>query len=268
MSLSPAVSNSLNFISAPFFETASMSSLTLSRVVPATWLTIMRSSPSIRFAMELLPTFGLPATEILILPSPPSGAGSILPKRASSISMSASIPQPCSAETSATSANPREKNSELLAACEGTSTLLTARITSLPAERRRAAISSSSGVRPSCESTTNTTVSAVSIANFACKLVARAITFSPPEAEANMPPVSISATPSERGSATMSRVTPGLSCTIETRRPRMRLKSRLLPTFGRPTRATLFSTGALIIFPYFSFATAFSILSAASTRFS
>ena len=113
-------------------------------------------------------------------------------------------------------------------------------MTSLPDERKRAAISWSSGVSPSWESTTKMIVSAVSIANFAWRLVAWAMMFSPPEATAPRPPVSISATESVSFSTTMSRVTPGLSCTIETLRPRMRLKSLLLPTFGRPTRAMLF----------------------------
>src|SRR5215212_789952 len=37
-----------------------------------------------------------------------------------------------------------------------------------------------------------------------------------------------------------SRVTPGMSCTMEILRPTSRLKSADLPTFGRPTIATVF----------------------------
>ena len=43
---------------------------------------------------------------------------------------------------------------------------------------------------------------------------------------------------------TRSRVTPASSCTMDTRRPTMRLKSALLPTFGLPTMTMAPSAGA------------------------
>ena len=43
--------------------------------------------------------------------------------------------------------------------------------------------------------------------------------------------------------STRSRVTPGVSSTTASRRPRMRLTSADLPTFGRPTIASTGSAG-------------------------
>ena len=104
------------------------------------------------------------------------------------------------------------------------------------------AISSSKEVNPSWESTTNIMVSAATMAKLACSFVASAIIFSVTPGAANIPPVSIKRILSESFSTTISRVTPGLSCTMETLRESSLLKSLLLPTFGLPTRAMLFSS--------------------------
>ena len=102
------------------------------------------------------------------------------------------------------------------------------------------ATAASSSVGPTDPSTTSTTTSASSMARSAWRLTCRASASS----VRIHPPVSTTekARPIHSASSTLrSRVTPGRSSTIASRRPTMRLTRVLLPTLGRPTTAT---TGA------------------------
>lgn len=102
-------------------------------------------------------------------------------------------------------------------------------------------------MRPFCISTTNRIREAALIANSTCSSMAVCISaedisfdFMP------MPPVSMSIKLSLTSSVMTSRVTPGWSWTMDRRLPMRRLKSRLFPTFGRPTITTL-RDGSIIL---------------------
>ena len=106
------------------------------------------------------------------------------------------------------------------------------------ARRSSSAASSSAGVMPAAASTTKTMTSASAMARRACSWTRASIGSS---GSTSRPPVSTrtnrrpfhSASPYSR-----SRVVRARSSTIAVRAPTMRLKSVLLPTFGRPTMAT------------------------------
>ena len=100
------------------------------------------------------------------------------------------------------------------------------------------ATSLSAAVTPVRISVTNTITSAASIAICACSRINCRISLS---VLGSMPPVSTisNVLPHHSHSAySLSRVTPGVSSTMERRFPTRRLNSIDLPTFGRPTIAT------------------------------
>ena len=124
----------------------------------------------------------------------------------------------------------------------GLSHLLAAKSTGLPELCSRRATSSSSGTMPSRTFATKISTSAPSMASSTCAAMRLSHTSTLRDSPASIPspPVSIS---SKRrpfrtsGATTRSRVTPLISCTIESRRPTIALKSEDFPTFGRPTIA-------------------------------
>jgi len=95
--------------------------------------------------------------------------------------------------------------------------------------------------------------SAAAIAISACARICRSSALL---VSGSMPPVSTSVRtrPFHSTSAEMrSRVTPGVSSTIEMRSPVSLLKNVLFPTFGRPTTATMpFAIARSLSFPYSS----------------
>ena len=97
---------------------------------------------------------------------------------------------------------------------------------------------SSSSKAPTCASTTNAKTSASCIANSAEALTCTEI----PSGFDSQPPVSIIMNlrpPHSHSYCTRSRVTPGVSSTIASRRPINRLIKVDLPTLGRPKIATI-----------------------------
>ena len=104
--------------------------------------------------------------------------------------------------------------------------------------RRSARSEESSSRAPTCASTTKSTTSASSIA-----ISAPAVIFSEmPSGLTSQPPVSIKTKVLPFHSAsylTRSRVTPGVSSTMASRRPIIRFTSVDFPTLGRPIIATL-----------------------------
>ena len=117
------------------------------------------------------------------------------------------------------------------------SALLTASTMGFFERRSMLATSISGAVTPVVISVTRTITSAVSMASFACSRIKRRISLS---VFGSIPPVStISKTlPFQSLSPyILSLVTPGVSSTMDSRRPISLLKSMLFPTFGRPTIA-------------------------------
>ena len=118
------------------------------------------------------------------------------------------------------------------------SALLTATRTGAGARRSSSAASLSAGVRPVTASTTKTMTSASAMARRACSWTRASIgSFG----SSSRPPVSTSTNRRPFHSVSpysRSRVVRARSSTIAVREPRTRLKSVLLPTFGRPTMAT------------------------------
>ena len=162
-----------------------------------------------------------------------SSAGSRSTRRSSR----SPVPRPCRALTAAGSPRPSASISQLAASCTRSSTLLATTITVSARPRNSAATRSSSSVTPTVASTTNSTVWASAIA-FSLWRLTWSSSESPP---ASHPPVSTSMKGRPRQEAATSlrsRVTPGRSSTIASRRPMIRLRSVDLPTFGRPTIAT------------------------------
>ena len=215
---------------------------TVSRVVPGWSWTMARSSPISLLNRVDLPTLGRPtsATPTTRLPSSASGstASATSSGRASTRRSSRSpAPRPCRALTGAGSPRPNDISSQMDASCTRSSTLLATTITGLSADRSNPATRASSSVTPTVASTTNSTASASRMAFSLCRLTLSS-SVSPP---AIQPPVSTSvkSRPCQDASTSLrSRVTPGRSSTIASRRPRIRFISVDLPTFGRPTMAT------------------------------
>ena len=97
---------------------------------------------------------------------------------------------------------------------------------------------SSSSSAPTCASTTKAKTSASCIASSADALTCTEI----PSGFDSHPPVSITINlrpPHSHSYCTRSRVTPGVSSTIASRRPIKRLINVDFPTFGRPNIATI-----------------------------
>ena len=149
------------------------------------------------------------------------------------------MPWPCSAEIGIGSPRPSRWNSSASVSRRGSSILLTSRSTGFFAARRIAAISSSPGVIPLRASTRKSTRSASSIPARACSAIERVIGVS---SAMSTPPVSIrrnSLPFHSQISSLRSRVTPGVSWTTAARVPVSRLIRVDLPTFGKPTIATV-----------------------------
>ena len=217
---------------------------TESRVVPGRSCTTTRSSPVRRLNSVDLPTLGRPtmATPRMRGSSSvaSSGAASSLDSSGSmptSRSSRSPVPRPCRALIEAGSPRPNDSSSQLAASCTRSSTLLATTITVSERPRSRAATLASSSVTPTVASTTNRTASAAAMAASLCRdtLSSRE---SPPTSQ---PPVSTSVNgrPCQAAATSLrSRVTPGRSSTIASRRPMIRFRSVDLPTLGRPTIAT------------------------------
>ena len=119
------------------------------------------------------------------------------------------------------------------------SLLLATRIAGLPDLRTRSAKARSTGVGPARASIRKNTASAAAIAASVCACM-RPVRLS--GAASSRPAVSITVkarSPSRARPSRRSRVTPGRSSTNARRLPTRRLNSVDLPTFGRPTMATV-----------------------------
>src|SRR5215218_6576558 len=229
----PAVSTSTK-VRSPRWRTVSIAS----RVVPGTSETITRSSPSSAFSRLDLPTFGRPRTATRIASSPTS-CGPLPGSIVTTASSRSPVPWPCWAESGTGSPSPSRWNSKASASCRGSSILLASKSTGLRARRRIAASSSSPGVIPARASTTNRIRSASAIAACACSATERVMGVG---SAMSTPPVSIRRKRRPFQSATTSlrsRVTPGVACTTASRDSVNRLTSVDLPTFGKPTTATV-----------------------------
>ena len=209
-----------------------------SRVVPGTSETITRSCPRSAFSSDDLPTFGRPRIATRIASSPTCACPS--PGSSSTIRSSRSpVPWPCSAERGKGSPSPSLWNSTASRSRRGSSILFASTSTGFFAARSVAANSSSPGVIPWRVSTTKRTRSASSIAARACLAIDG---LNGSVARSSTPPVSISrkCLPFQSAiSSFRSRVTPGVSCTTAWRVSVSRLISVDLPTFGKPTMATV-----------------------------
>ena len=116
--------------------------------------------------------------------------------------------------------------------------MFTARIPGFRARSSRLATSWSAAVRPVFTSHRKTITVALAMAISACFRIKDRISVVVP---GSMPPVSTMSKVRPRHSHSAyrrSRVTPGVSSTMERRRPTSLLKSMDLPTLGRPTMAT------------------------------
>ena len=218
-------------------------SSTGSTVVPETSETTARCCWASLFSSEDLPTFGFPT--IATRRGPPTssklsrGASG---RTASTASRRSPEPLPCMAETGYGSPSPRFHMVAAMASWRWSSTLFAASTTGFLERLSTLTTASSSSRVPTVASTTNSTASAIEIASSACSAICCAM----PLASETQPPVSTSTNsrPFQFASyETRSRVTPGTSCTTASLRPRMRLTSVDLPTFGRPTTAT---TGLIV----------------------
>src|SRR4051812_738006 len=214
---------------------------TLSRVVPGTSCTTERSSPMRRLNSGDLPTFGRPTMATAgtsgSVGADVSSTFSGSRRRSTTASRRSPVPRPCSALTGNGSPSPRRANPHASASRPESSTLLATTRTCLSDLRRRLATRSSSSVTPMAASTTRRTTSASLMARSACRLTWASM----PSWAAIHPPVSTSRNSRPFQSASRifrSRVTPGRSSTIASRRPTIRLTNVDLPTLGRPTTAT------------------------------
>ncbi len=201
--------------------------------------TTARSSPIRRLKSVDLPTFGRPtiATPGIAGPSSTSSGGSISGNSSTSASSRSPVPRPWSAVTANGSPKPSDTNVQMSPRRDSLSTLLATSSTGRLARRSHSETFASSSVTPTVASTTNTTASASRTARSDC-----ALTFaSSDDPPGSHPPVSttVNSVPCHSASNDLrSRVTPGSSCTIASRRPTSLLTSVDLPTFGRPTIAT------------------------------
>ena len=217
---------------------------TLSRVVPGTSDTITRSgSPSYRPAMAftkvLLPAFRLPTMATCMVGGGISVGALDRSRSARRASKTASMFRPDRAATPIGVPRPSRAKSPSTRSALGPSALFATSTVLAPCSRSRAAIVPSALVSPSWQSTMNRTRSARAMASSIWWLMCSVRFW------ASMwpyPPVSTSSTnrPSIwSGIDTRSRVTPGMSWTMLIRLPQRAFRSELLPTFGRPTMATV-----------------------------
>ena len=184
-------------------------------------------------------------------PRPPPPARRRPPRRAGGSTSSSSrspVPRPWSALTGHGSPRPSSMNSQTRPSRATSSTLLATSSTGAGSRCSTAATRASSSVTPVTVSTTIITTSADRIA---CSLCADTLTSSssPPTSH---PPVSTSRNSRPCHSPTTSlrsRVTPGRSSTIASRRPRIRFIRVDLPTLGRPTMATTGRPGLVFMRP-------------------
>src|SRR5512133_3194532 len=229
----PAVSTSTK-VRSPRWSTVSIAS----RVVPGTSETITRSSPRRAFRRLDLPTFGRPRMATRIASSPTS-CGPLPGSMVTTASSRSPVPWPCWAESGTGSPRPSRWNSNASASWSGSSILFASNSTGLRARRRIAASSSSPGVIPARASTTKRIRAAAAIAVCAWSTIGRAIGA---WSAMSTPPVSISRKrcPCQSATASLrSRVTPGVSCTTAALGSLSRLARVDLPTFGKPTTATV-----------------------------
>ncbi len=227
----------------------SRSTAMVSRVMPASGPVSSRSSPSSRLISVDLPEFGRPTTATRIgrvdsawlrtslVPAPAVRSPPAAP-RAAPRNRSAS-PSPCSAEIAparrarAHRLRPRRRRPPCPRPCWRPRSR--ACRSAAPGRRRRgrrAAVRSRASIRKN-------TASACSIAALVCASMRPARLCGP---ASSRPAVSItvnSRSPSRASPSRRSRVTPGRSSTSASRRPTSRLNSVDLPTFGRPTMATV-----------------------------
>ena len=220
-----------------------------SRVVPGMSCTIARSAPTIRLNRVDLPTLGRPTIAIEKRCAPPSSSsvadddsGGTGGSRVVMWSSRSPLPRPWMALTDEGSPSPRRANGQMSPSRRSSSTLLTTTTTGTPDRCSTWATPASSSVTPTVASPTNSTTSASASATSAWRLTWRARGCAPsPDVGASHPPVSTTRKRRPFHSATSSfrsRVTPGSSCTIASRRPTNRLTNVDFPTFGRPTTAT------------------------------
>ena len=233
-----------------------------SRVIPASGPVSRRSSPRMALTSVDLPAFGRPTTAIWIgrpagsaAPSPSSSTLSSTgwppststisdaPGNPAAIGSSAcrrsSMPSPCSAESATGSPSPSSQASISPASAARPSALLATRITRAARLRSSSVSVRSTGVTPARASIMNRQTSAASIAR---SVSARIRPGRLASVASSRPAVSIAVKrsgPSRPAPSRRSRVTPGWSSTSASRRPTRRLKSVDLPTFGRPTMATV-----------------------------
>ena len=227
-----------------------------SRVVPGTSETMTRSPPTSALRSDDFPTFGRPRIATLIASSPTGR--SLWPGSRPTISSRRS-PEPCpwSAEIGIGSPSPRRWNSSASRSRRGSSSLFASTSTGRRDTRRISASSSSPGVMPAVASTTRRTRSASSTACRACAAICGP---NGPVSARSTPPVSMrrNVVPDHSHSSSLrSRVTPGVSWTTAVRVDVSRLINVDLPTFGKPTIATV---------PAISTSSAISIMTAASRR--
>ena len=147
--------------------------------------------------------------------------------------------EPCRPEIGNGSPKPSRCRSSASDSCDGSSILFATSSTSFFDSRRICASSSSPGVTPTRASTMKSTRSASAIAARACSTIWRVIGL---RSTMSTPPVSISRKRLPFHSATSSlrsRVVPCVACTTAWRVAVSRLTSVDLPTFGKPTIATV-----------------------------
>jgi len=186
----------------------------------------------------LLPAFRLPTIASFII----SGGAfwpTLSPRVRSIRSSMSAIPREWVADISIGAPNPSLCSSPTSPVVFIMSTLLASRITGLSCFRRSLATCESRGATPSRASTMNSISDAWATpeAIWSSTSSVRSSTSSipiPPVSTSSMNPVL-----SSIGAETLSLVTPGVSSTIDMRRPAMMFRRLDLPTLGRPTMATI-----------------------------
>ena len=226
-----------------------------SRVVPGRSCTTARSSPTSRLNKVDLPTLGRPtiATEKILSSGALAGVAVVVGSTSSAGGRQHRDERV--EEVAAVAAVQRREGVRVAEAELGelphrTFAALVVDLVGDHEHRHRRALQhardrASSSVTPTVTSTTTTMTSASRIARSACPLTLAASPGSssvrPDSPGSSQPPVSIRRNRRPRHSPTnslRSRVTPGFSCTIASRRPTMRFTSVDFPTLGRPTTAT------------------------------
>ena len=204
-----------------------------------------RSRPRSALTRLDLPTFGRPRIATRIASSGSDGRPAGASRSSSSTIAVEQVAGavPCRPEIGIGSPSPSRWNSSANGSWLGSSILFASTSTGLCASRRIWATSSSPGVTPARASTTKSTRSASPIASRACSAIARV---SGVGSAMSTPPVSTSTKRlpvHSQTSSLRSRVTPGVSCTTAARVSVSRLTSVDLPTFGKPTIATVPRSG-------------------------